>query len=217
MAENNEFQPLIHTDIPAKMEVRMKKVWIATGNTHKKDEFAAMLSDDVQVLTLKDLEPGLEPEINEDGKTFEENALIKARALHNIVHEAVMSDDSGLEVDALDKKPGIYSARFMGEDTSYEIKNQAILDALKDRDDRTARFVCAIAWIEEDGTEHVYRGTMEGEINDKIEGANGFGYDPIFYYPPFKTTSANVAPEVKNSASHRHNALMQLMKDWKNL
>ncbi|WP_323091502.1 RdgB/HAM1 family non-canonical purine NTP pyrophosphatase [Allobaculum sp. JKK-2023] len=195
----------------------MKKVWIATGNTHKKDEFAAMLSDDVQVLTLKDLEPGLEPEINEDGKTFEENALIKARALHNIVHEAVMSDDSGLEVDALDKKPGIYSARFMGEDTSYEIKNQAILDALKDRDDRTARFVCAIAWIEEDGTEHVYRGTMEGEINDKIEGANGFGYDPIFYYPPFKTTSANVAPEVKNSASHRHNALMQLMKDWKNL
>ena len=217
MAENNEFQPLIHTDIPAKMEVRMKKVWIATGNTHKKDEFAAMLGDDVQVLTLKDLEPGLEPEINEDGKTFEENALIKARALHNIVHEAVMSDDSGLEVDALDKKPGIYSARFMGEDTSYEIKNQAILDAFKDRDDRTARFVCAIAWIEEDGTEHVYRGTMEGEINDKIEGANGFGYDPIFYYPPFKTTSANVAPEVKNSASHRHNALMQLMKDWKNL
>lgn len=217
MAENNEFQPLIHSDIPAKMEVRMKKVWIATGNTHKKDEFAAMLGDDVQVLTLKDLEPGLEPEINEDGKTFEENALIKARALHNIVHEAVMSDDSGLEVDALDKKPGIYSARFMGEDTSYEIKNQAILDALKDRDDRTARFVCAIAWIEEDGTEHVYRGTMEGEINDKIEGANGFGYDPIFYYPPFKTTSANVAPEVKNSASHRHNALMQLMKDWKNL
>ncbi len=217
MAENNEFQPLTHSDIPAKMEVRMKKVWIATGNTHKKDEFAAMLGDDVQVLTLKDLEPGLEPEINEDGKTFEENALIKARALHNIVHEAVMSDDSGLEVDALDKKPGIYSARFMGEDTSYEIKNQAILDALKDRDDRTARFVCAIAWIEEDGTEHVYRGTMEGEINDKIEGANGFGYDPIFYYPPFKTTSANVAPEVKNSASHRHNALMQLMKDWKNL
>lgn len=217
MAENDEFQPLIHTDIPAKMEVRMKKVWIATGNTHKKDEFAAMLGDDVQVLTLKDLEPGLEPEINEDGKTFEENALIKARALHNIVHEAVMSDDSGLEVDALDKKPGIYSARFMGEDTSYEIKNQAILDALKDRDDRTARFVCAIAWIEEDGTEHVYRGTMEGEINDKIEGANGFGYDPIFYYPPFKTTSANVAPEVKNSASHRHNALMQLMKDWKNI
>lgn len=195
----------------------MKKVWIATGNTHKKDEFAAMLGDDIQVLTLKDLEPGLEPEINEDGKTFEENALIKARALHNIVHEAVMSDDSGLEVDALDKKPGIYPARFMGEDTSYDVKNQAILDALKDKDDRTARFVCAIAWIEADGTEHVYRGTMEGKIHDKIEGANGFGYDPIFYYPPFKTTSANVAPEVKNSASHRHNALMKLMKDWKNL
>lgn len=191
----------------------MKTVWIATGNAHKKEEFAAMLGDDVQVKTLKDL--GHEPEIEETGTTFEENALIKARALHKIVGEAVMSDDSGLEVDALDKQPGIYSARFMGEDTSYEIKNQAILDALKDKEDRTARFVCAIAWIEEDGTEHVYRGTMEGFINDKIEGPNGFGYDPIFYYPPFGTTSANVPPEVKNSASHRHNALVQLMKDWK--
>lgn len=191
----------------------MKTVWIATGNAHKKEEFAAMLGDDVQVKTLKDL--GHEPEIEETGTTFEENALIKARALHKIVGEAVMSDDSGLEVDALDKQPGIYSARFMGEDTSYDIKNQAILDALKDKDDRTARFVCAIAWIEEDGTEHVYRGTMEGFINDKIEGPNGFGYDPIFYYPPFGTTSANVPPEVKNSASHRHNALVQLMKDWK--
>lgn len=191
----------------------MKTVWIATGNAHKKEEFAAMLGDDVQVKTLKDL--GHEPEIEETGTTFEENALIKARALHKIVGEAVMSDDSGLEVDALDKQPGIYSARFMGEDTSYDIKNQAILDALKDKDDRTARFVCAIAWIEEDGTEHVYRGTMEGIINDKIEGPNGFGYDPIFYYPPFGTTSANVPPEVKNSASHRHNALVQLMKDWK--
>ncbi len=191
----------------------MKTVWIATGNAHKKEEFAAMLGDDVQVKTLKDL--GHEPEIEETGTTFEENALIKARALHKIVGEAVMSDDSGLEVDALDKQPGIYSARFMGEDTSYDIKNQAILDALKDKDDRTARFVCAIAWIEEDGTEHVYRGTMEGMINDKIEGPNGFGYDPIFYYPPFGTTSANVPPEVKNSASHRHNALVQLMKDWK--
>ncbi|MBF0578832.1 RdgB/HAM1 family non-canonical purine NTP pyrophosphatase [Erysipelotrichaceae bacterium RD49] len=191
----------------------MKTVWIATGNAHKKEEFAAMLGDDVQVKTLKDL--GHEPEIEETGTTFEENALIKARALHKIVGEAVMSDDSGLEVDALDKQPGIYSARFMGEDTNYEIKNQAILDALKDKEDRTARFVCAIAWIEEDGTEHVYRGTMEGFINDKIEGPNGFGYDPIFYYPPFGTTSANVPPEVKNSASHRHNALVQLMKDWK--
>lgn len=190
----------------------MKTVWIATGNEHKKEEFQQMLGRDVQVNTLKDLDQ--EPVIEEDGKTFEENALIKARALHQLVKEPVFADDSGLEVDALDKAPGIYSARFMGENTSYQIKNQAILDALKDKDDRTARFVCAIAWIEADGTEHVYRGTMEGRIHDRIEGEYGFGYDPIFYYPPFQTTSANVDPEVKNSASHRHNALVKMLEDW---
>lgn len=190
----------------------MKTVWIATGNEHKKEEFQQMLGRDVQVRTLKDLDQ--EPVIEEDGKTFEENALIKARALHQLVKEPVFADDSGLEVDALDKAPGIYSARFMGENTSYQIKNQAILDALKDKDDRTARFVCAIAWIEADGTEHVYRGTMEGRIHDRIEGEHGFGYDPIFYYPPFQTTSANVDPEVKNSASHRHNALVKMLEDW---
>ena len=135
----------------------MKTVWIATGNPHKTEEFAKMLGENVQIKTLKDLDQ--EPIIVEDGTTFEENALIKARALHQIVHEAVMADDSGLEVDALDKAPGIYSARFMGEDTSYTIKNQAILDAIKDKtgDERSARFACAIAWIEADGTEHVYR------------------------------------------------------------
>lgn len=190
----------------------MKTVWIATGNAHKKEEFHQMLGDDVQIKTLKDLDQ--EPAIEEDGQSFEDNALIKARALYMLVKEPVFADDSGLEVDALDKAPGIYSARFMGEDTSYQIKNQAILDALKDKDDRTARFVCAIAYIEADGTEHVYRGEMEGKIHDRIEGEHGFGYDPIFYYPPFQTTSANVDPEVKNSASHRHNALVKMLKDW---
>lgn len=193
----------------------MKTVWIATGNAHKAEEFGQMFGKDVQIRTLKDLEK--EPEIVEDGKTFEENALIKARALHKLVKASVFSDDSGLEVDALNGAPGIYSARFMGEDTSYDIKNQAILDEIADKkgDERSARFVCAIAWIEEDGTEHVYRGVMEGRIHDCIEGEHGFGYDPIFYYPPFGTTSANVAPEKKNAASHRHNALEQMMKDWK--
>ena len=191
----------------------MKTLWIATGNPHKTEEFAQMLGKDVQIKTLKDLPKEQRPEITEDGTSFEENALIKARALYNVVHEPVMADDSGLEVDALNKAPGIYSARFMGEDTSYDVKNQAILYAVEGKD-RTARFVCAIAWIDEDGTERVYRGTMEGFINDRIEGKHGFGYDPIFYFPPFKTTSANVDPEVKNSASHRHNALVQLEKDW---
>lgn len=194
----------------------MKTVWIATGNKHKTEEFAAMLGDDVTLKTLNDLER--EPEIVESGKTFEENALIKARALYDLVHEPVFADDSGLEVDALDKQPGIYSARFMGEDTDYTIKNQAILDAVKDKtgEERSARFVCAIAWIEEDGSEHVVRGTMEGYVNDKIEGEHGFGYDPIFYYPPFATTSANVAPEIKNAASHRHNALVKMLAERSN-
>ncbi len=191
----------------------MKTLWIATGNPHKTEEFQQMLGDDVQIKTLKDLPAGLRPEIVEDGTTFEENALIKARSLYDLVHEPVMADDSGLEVDALNKAPGIYSARFMGEDTFYDIKNQAILDAVEGKD-RTARFVCAIAWIDENGKERVYRGTMEGFIHDRIEGRHGFGYDPIFYYPPFQTTSANVDPEVKNSASHRHNALVLLEKDW---
>lgn len=196
----------------------MKTLWIATSNKHKKEEFEAMLGKDIQVKTFQDLPSTLQEklEIEETGSTFQENALIKAQALYDLVHEDVMADDSGLEVDALDKAPGIYSARFMGEDTSYDIKNQAIINAVKGKE-RNARFICAIAWIEKNGQEHLYQGTMEGFIHDKIEGSHGFGYDPIFYYPPFGTTSANVDPEVKNNASHRHNALMKLMKDWKKI
>ena len=193
----------------------MKRMIFATGNENKMVEIREILGElPLEILSMK--QAGITADIVEDGKTFEENALIKARALHNIVHEPVMADDSGLEVDALDKAPGIYSARFMGEDTSYDIKNQAILDAIKDKkgEERSARFACAIAWIEEDGTEHVYRANMEGFIHDKIEGENGFGYDPIFYFPPFKTTSANVPAEQKNAYSHRGQALQMLKKDW---
>lgn len=190
----------------------MKRLWIATGNAHKKEEFEQMMPD-TQILTLKDLEEP--PYIDENGNTFEENALCKARALYEAVKEPVIADDSGLEVDALNKAPGIYSARFMGEETSYDIKNQAILDMVEGKD-RTARFVCAIAFIGQDGKEHLYRGTMEGKIHECIEGEHGFGYDPIFYYPPFGTTSANVDPSVKNSASHRHAALEQFLHDWRN-
>ena len=157
----------------------MKTIWIATSNPHKVEEFQTMLGPNVEVKSMKDL--GQEVSIVEDGKTFEENALIKARALYKVIHQPVISDDSGLEVDALDKKPGVHSARWMGEDTPYTIKNQAIIDALKDKKDRSARFVCVIAYIDEDGKEYTYRGTIEGQINDKIVGANGFGYDPIFY------------------------------------
>lgn len=171
-----------------------------------------MFGKDVCVKCLKDLDKTLD--IIEDGKTFEENALIKARALFNEIHEPVISDDSGLEVDAMNKEPGVHSARWMGEDTSYTIKNQAIIDAVKGKD-KTARFVCVIAYIDQNGQEHTYRGTIEGQINDEIVGENGFGYDPIFYYPPFKTTTANVSEEMKNKVSHRGKALEAFLKDWR--
>ncbi len=190
----------------------MKTIWIATSNLHKVEEFKTMFGKDVCVKCLKDLDKTLD--IIEDGKTFEENALIKARALFNEIHEPVISDDSGLEVDAMNKEPGVHSARWMGEDTSYTIKNQAIIDAVKGKD-RTARFVCVIAYIDQDGQEHTYRGTIEGQINDEIVGENGFGYDPIFYYPPFKTTTANVSEEMKNMVSHRGKALEAFLKDWR--
>ena len=191
----------------------MKTIWIATSNPHKVEEFQTMLGSQVQVKSMKDLDQ--EVHIVENGKTFEENALIKARALYQVIHQPVLSDDSGLEVDALNKQPGVHSARWMGKDTSYTIKNQAIIDALKGKKDRSARFICVIDFIDEQGKEYTYRGTIEGQINDEIVGKNGFGYDPIFYYPPFHTTTANVSEELKNSVSHRGNALKAFMADWK--
>lgn len=191
--------------------MKMKTIWIATSNLHKVEEFQTMLGKDVKVKCLKDLDQDIE--IVENGKTFEENALIKARSLYAVLKEPVLADDSGLEVDAMNKAPGVYSARWMGEDTPYSIKNQAIIDAVKGKE-RTARFACVIAYINEAGQEKTYRGTIEGLIHDKIEGNNGFGYDPIFYYPPFKTTTANVSEEMKNSVSHRGRALAAFLKDW---
>lgn len=191
----------------------MKTIWIATGNAHKVEEFKKMVADTACVKCLKDLKEPVE--IIEDGKTFEENALIKARALYSVLHEPVISDDSGIEVDAMDKMPGVYSARFMGEDTSYDIKNQYIIDQVQGKV-KTARYVCVIAYIDEDGNEKTYRGVCEGEINDEMVGTNGFGYDPIFYYLEYKTTLANVSDEKKNAISHRGMAMEMFMKDWRN-
>ena len=191
----------------------MKTIWIATSNAHKVDEFRKMFSEDVCVKCLKDLKEPIH--IIEDGKTFEDNALIKARSLFNVLHEPVISDDSGIEVDAMDKMPGVYSARFLGEETSYDIKNQYIIDQVQGKV-KTARYVCVIAYIDEFGNEKTYRGVCEGEINNRMEGSNGFGYDPIFYYPPYKTTLANVSEDMKNAISHRGMALEMFMKDWRN-
>lgn len=185
----------------------MKEILIATGNEHKVKEFKEMLEPmGYTIKSLKDLDTNIE--IHETGTTFEENSMIKAKTLHEALGCAVMADDSGLQVDALDGAPGVYSARFMGEDTSYDIKNQYIIDAVKGKP-RGAQFVCVISYVEEDGTEHSFRGVVEGEINDHMLGENGFGYDPIFYYPPYKTTLANVSEEMKNAISHRGVALRQ--------
>lgn len=187
----------------------MKEIIVASTNQGKIKEIKAMLKDiDIEVLSMKDvLEQELE--IEETGTTFKENALIKAQTIANIVNKPVLADDSGLEVDALDKQPGIYSARFLGADTSYNIKNQYIIDALKDKE-RTARFVCAMALVIPGQEPILIEETMEGLINDKIEGANGFGYDPIFYFPPCQMTLAMMSMEEKNKYSHRAKALKKL-------
>ena len=184
------------------------KIIFATGNNNKMREIREILDDlGMEILSMK--EAGIETDIVEDGKTFEENALIKARAVAACTDAIVLADDSGLEIDYLNKEPGIYSARYLGEDTSYEIKNQALLDRLSgvEKELRTARFVCAIAAVLPDKREFVVRGTIEGYIGDKPAGTNGFGYDPIFYLPEYGCTSAELSMEEKNKISHRGKAL----------
>lgn len=190
----------------------MKKIILASNNAGKIREFREILNlSDVEIVTMK--EAGVDIDIDENGDTFEENSLIKARTVCALTGCMTIADDSGLEVDALDKAPGVYSARFMGHDTSYDIKNQAIIDKLKGLkdDERSARFVCAIALVMPDGKEIVTKGTMEGFIAHHIEGDNGFGYDPILYIPCYGKTSASLTAKEKNSISHRGKAL-RLMK-----
>ena len=184
------------------------KIIFATGNKNKMREIREILSDlGMEILSMK--EAGIEKEINENGKTFEENALIKARTVAEDTDAVVLADDSGLEIDYLNKEPGIYSARYLGEDTSYEIKNQALLDRLSGvkKEDRTARFVCAIAAVLPDKREFVVRETIEGYIGEKPAGTNGFGYDPIFYVDEYGCSTAELSEEKKNEVSHRGKAL----------
>lgn len=192
----------------------MKQIMIATSNAHKVEEFKRMLQPyGYEVRSLLDLDE--EIDIEENGTTFEENALIKAKTIYDKLHIEVIADDSGLAVNAMHGEPGIYSARFLGRDTSYDVKNQYIIDQVKDAEDKGAQFVCAIAYIDADGHENVFTGVVEGEIYDHIEGAKGFGYDPIFYYPPFKTTLANVSEDKKNEVSHRGKAIQMLLNYMK--
>ena len=189
----------------------MPRIIFATSNEGKMKEVRSILEGlDVEVFSMK--EAGIFVEVVEDGTTFEENAAIKATAIQKECGEIVLADDSGLEVDYLNKEPGIYSARYMGEDTSYRIKNKSLIDRLEgvEGEDRSARFVCAIAAAFPDGTVEITRGTIEGQIGYEEKGENGFGYDPIFYVPEYGCTTAELTLEQKNEASHRGKALRKM-------
>ena len=186
---------------------------IATGNEDKVREIDEILEGTgCEAISMK--QAGFNPDIVEDGTTFEENALKKAMAVHELSGEYVMADDSGLCIDALDGAPGIYSARFCGENSTYEEKFRKIFEMLADvpEDKRTAQFVCAIAVVKPDGTSFTVRGECRGVLHEKPVGENGFGYDPIFYVPEFGMTTAQMEPEVKNSISHRGRALRAMVE-----
>ena len=194
----------------------MKQIIFATGNTGKMREIRSILADlGVPVLSMK--EAGIQADIEENGTSFEENAMIKARAVAAAVEakgSVILADDSGLEIDALNGEPGIYSARYLGEDTPYDVKNRELIRRLEGvpEDRRTARFVCAIAAVLADGREFSVRGVIEGRIGYEQKGQGGFGYDPIFYVPEYGKTTAEMSSEEKNLISHRGKALM-LMKE----
>ncbi len=189
------------------------KIIFATANEGKMKEIRLILADlGMEILSMKDA--GISADIVEDGTTFEENAIIKAKAVAELTDAIVLADDSGLEVDYMDKQPGVYSARFLGEDTPYSVKNQYIIDKLADAkgEERSARFVCVIAAACPDGEILMTRATIEGTIAYEEEGDGGFGYDPILYLPEYRTTTAGLSIEEKNKISHRGKAL-ELMKE----
>ena len=188
-----------------------RKIIFATGNQDKMKEIRMILENlGIPVSSMK--EAGIDVDIVEDGTTFEENAMIKAEAIAKLTEAIVLADDSGLEIDYLNKEPGIYSARYAGTDTSYEIKNNLLLQRLEGVPDekRTARFVCAIAAAFPDGTIKTTEGVIEGRIGYEERGENGFGYDPIFYVPEFGCTTAELSEEQKNAVSHRGKALEKM-------
>lgn len=202
----------------------MQKVIFATGNAGKMREIKMILADlelygePVEILSMK--EAGIKADIVEDGKSFLENAQIKAKAVAEYAPGAVvLADDSGLEIDYLNKEPGIYSARYLGEDTPYSIKNQNLIDRLSGVPDeeRTARFVCAIACVLPNGLLLHTEAAIEGRIGYEQKGQNGFGYDPIFQVPEYGRSTAELTNEEKNRISHRGKALRAMKEQLGNL
>jgi len=190
-----------------------KKIIFATNNQGKVGEIRQILSDSqFDIVSLKDM--GIDVDVEETGATFEENAIIKAEAIMKMTGEMVLADDSGFEVDCLDKAPGIYSARYLGVDTPYDVKNQHIIDLCKDvvGKDRSARFVCAIACAFPSGKTVTTVGVVEGEVAHEPKGENGFGYDPIFYVSELGCTTAELPYERKNEISHRGIALKKMVE-----
>lgn len=193
----------------------MKRIVFATGNAGKIREIREILKElPMEIVSMR--EAGLETNVEENGETYEQNALIKARAVAALAssEDIVMADDSGLEIDYLNGEPGVYSARYLGENTSYRIKNRNLVERLNGvpEEKRTARFVCVIAAVLPDGTELTARGVIEGRIGYEEKGEGGFGYDPIFLVPEFGKTTAELTEAEKNAVSHRGRAL-QAMKE----
>lgn len=192
-----------------------ERIIFATGNPDKMKEIREILADSgLEIVSAK--EAGVSADVEENGKTFEENACIKASAIARLAPDAViLADDSGLEIDYLHREPGVYSARYLGEHTSYQVKNQALLYRLAgvEKEHRTARFVCAIAAVVPGREVFTTRGTIEGYIGWKTAGANGFGYDPIFYVDAFGCSTAELSREQKNACSHRGSALRAMREE----
>lgn len=191
-----------------------KVIVVASGNQGKIKEFKEMLEPEGYIVKSLSDYPDM-GDIEENGATFHDNAIIKAQAVTDKYGIMAISDDSGLEIDALDKKPGVMSARWLGHDTSYDVKNQKVLELMKDKTDRTCRYVCAIAITRKDAEPIVFEDSVECEIALEAKGSNGFGYDPIIYYPPFHKTMAEMSKDEKNSISHRGKAVRKL-EAWLN-
>ncbi len=196
----------------------MHTVLLATTNLHKLNEFREIFSDlPVRLVSLSDIHLAID--VQETGSTFAENAALKARIYAQLSHMLTLADDSGLEIDALKGAPGVYSARFLGDDTSYEDRFRFILKQMKDLppDQRNARFRCVIALADHSGTVRSVEGIVEGVIADCPRGSHGFGYDPIFLFPELGKTFAELEPEYKNRISHRARAARlarKLLQDW---
>lgn len=186
------------------------KMILATNNQGKVNEFKAILKGH-DIFSLKDCD--IKIDVEENGNSFQENALIKARAVSALTGEFTIADDSGLIVDCLGDEPGIYSARYAGIHASDQDNIDKLLKRLEQETDLSARFVAAIAGVFPNGRELVTLGECKGEMIRDMRGSNGFGYDPIFYLPQYRKTFAELEPEIKNKISHRSNALKKFIKE----